>query len=64
MFNNLKIVSNNVQPESFIFEIIGDGYEWGILKDDIVTQINGEQTTPIEQESPLAAFGEPFNATF
>lgn len=64
IFNNLKIVSNNVQPESFIFEIIGDGYEWGILKDDIVTQINGEQTTPIEQESPLAAFGEPFNAIF
>ena len=28
IFDNLKIISNNAEPESFYFEIVGDGFSW------------------------------------
>lgn len=36
IYNNIEIISNRVAPNSFIYEIIGDGFDWHNLKDDIV----------------------------
>jgi hypothetical protein len=28
IFNNLKIIGNNAEPESFHYEIVGDSYDF------------------------------------
>lgn len=35
IFDNLKIISNNVEPNSLIYEITGDGFDWAKYKEDI-----------------------------
>lgn len=35
IFNNLKIVSNKTQPDSFYYEIVGEDFAWNDKKDDI-----------------------------
>ena len=36
IFNNLKIISNKATPDSFTYEIVGEGYDWHDKKQDIV----------------------------
>jgi len=36
IFNNLKIISNLVEPDSFYYEIVGEGFDWFSYKDLIV----------------------------
>jgi len=36
IFNNLKIISNLAEPESFYYEIVGEGYEWNLYKEVIM----------------------------
>ena len=35
IFDNLKIISNLTKPESFYYEIIGEGFEWNKYKSNI-----------------------------
>jgi hypothetical protein len=35
IFNNLKLVSNKAIPESFVFEVVGEAYEFYDYKDEI-----------------------------
>lgn len=35
IFDNLKIISNKAEPESFSFEIVGEGYDWHKYKEVI-----------------------------
>jgi hypothetical protein len=35
IYNNFDIISNNVEPNSFIYEIVGDSYDWSHLKNNI-----------------------------
>ena len=35
IFNNLKIISNLTKPESFYYEIVGEGFDWNDTKSDI-----------------------------
>lgn len=39
IFNNLKIISNKTAPKEFVYEIIGEAYDWFKYK-DIITWIN------------------------
>ncbi len=61
IFDNLKIISNKVEPNSFIFEITGDGFEWNEYKQDI---INLNETEQSENLTPLKGFNAPFNTGF
>ena len=36
IFDNLKIISNATEPESFIYEIVGESYNWSDLKSTVV----------------------------
>ena len=36
IFNNLKLISNKAEPDSFEFEVVGESYEWFNFKDIIV----------------------------
>ena len=36
IFNNLKIISNLAEPDSFEFEIVGEGYDWKDKKEKIL----------------------------
>lgn len=35
IFDNLKIISNKTSPESFYYEIVGEGFSWNAQKDDM-----------------------------
>lgn len=61
IFDNLKIISNKVEPNSFIFEITGDGFEWNEYKQDIINLNEIEQS---EDLTPLKGFNAPFNTGF
>ena len=37
IFNNLKIISNLAEPNSFYYEIVGEGFDWRTHKDLIIT---------------------------
>lgn len=37
IFNNLKIISNLTEPESFDYEIVGEGFDWHTQKDLILS---------------------------
>ena len=37
IFNNLQIISNWAEPESFEFEIVGEGFDWGKQKSLILS---------------------------
>lgn len=37
IYNNFEIISNKVEPNSFIYEIVGDGLDWNELKKTILT---------------------------
>jgi len=59
IFDNLKIISNNVEPNSLIYEIVGDGYDWSQYKSKIL-ELNA---TKVSQEDLLKigmGFGYPF----
>lgn len=43
IFNNLKIISNKTAPQEFIYEIVGETYDWFRYK-DIITWINKAYT--------------------
>lgn len=43
IFNNLKILSNKAEPDSFEFEVVGESYEWSDSKDIIVWISNNAQ---------------------
>jgi len=48
IFNNLKLISNKVEPESFEFEIVGESYDWFEIKDLIIwinNQVKSYSTT-------------------
>jgi hypothetical protein len=44
IFDNLKIISNAAEPESFIYEIVGESYNWSDLKSTVSTINNREET--------------------
>ena len=46
IYDNFEIISNNVEPNSFIYEIIGDSYDWSDLKSSI--ESIGEETKMLE----------------
>ena len=37
IFNNLKIISNLVEPHSFYFEVVGEGFDWNTYKKHIAS---------------------------
>lgn len=39
IFNNLKIISNLVEPDSFYYEVVGEGFEWFKYK-DLIMKLN------------------------
>jgi hypothetical protein len=61
IFDNLKIISNKVEPNSLIFEITGDGFEWNEYKQDIIDLNEMDQS---EELTPLKGFNAPFNTGF
>lgn len=61
IFNNLKIISNKVEPNSFIFEITGDGFEWNEQKQDI---INLNKIGTSDEDDQLKGLGSPFMSIF
>jgi hypothetical protein len=60
IYNNFDIISNNVEPNSFIYEIVGDSYDWSHLKNSI-ENIN-ESSIDLEEESK--GFNYIFNFPF
>ena len=61
IFDNLKIISNKVEPNSLIFEVTGDGFEWNEQKKDIILLNNmGSE----DEEEWLTGFGSPFTTIF
>lgn len=40
IFNNLKIISNSTPPESFEFEVVGEGFDWVKDKSIIINNIS------------------------
>ena len=61
IFDNLKIISNKVEPNSIIFEITGDGFEWNEQKTDIIN-LNGMD--PDLETELLKGLGSPFISIF
>ena len=61
IFNNLKIISNKVEPNSIIYEITGDGFEWSDQKTDIIN-LNGMD--PELENYLLKGLGSPFSNIF
>lgn len=61
IFDNLKIISNKVEPNSFIFEIVGDGFEWNEQKQDI---INLSDIGSEDEDNLLKGLGSPFVSIF
>ena len=43
IFNNLKIVSNLAEPNSFYYEIVGEGFDWNKDKNDIANFTTEQQ---------------------
>ena len=41
IFDNLKIISNKSKPDSFNFEIVGEGYDWHSYK-EVISWLNDE----------------------
>jgi hypothetical protein len=41
IFDNLKIISNKTKPDSFNFEIVGEGYDWHLYK-EVISWLNDE----------------------
>lgn len=39
VFDNLKIISNLTKPDSFFYEIVGEGFNWNTQK-DLILQLN------------------------
>lgn len=61
IFDNLKIISNKVEPNSLIFEVTGDGFEWNEQKKDIISLNNMDSE---DEEELLTGFGSPFTTIF
>ena len=59
IFNNLKIVSNRTEPNSFIFEIVGDSYDWSDQKEDISTLNKSDEQ--LAEEAEFKGLGSEFN---
>ena len=57
VYNNFDIISNKVEPNSFIYEIVGDSYDWSQLKASIE---DSNEDTP-ESEDIDNAFNYMFN---
>ena len=58
IYDNMNIISNNVPPDSFIYEITGDGYDWSKYKNLIpcVTDNDGNN----DSSNNVIGFGKPF----
>lgn len=52
IYNNFDIISNNVEPNSFIYEIVGDSYDWSHLKNSI-GDINNSLTDLEIEDNPF-----------
>ena len=61
IFDNLKIISNKVEPNSLIYEFTGDGFDWNEQKQDIIN-LNG--IDPDEEDKRLKGLGSPFTSIF
>lgn len=61
IFDNLKIISNKVEPNSLIFEVTGDGFDWSEQKQDI---INLSGIDPDIENELLKGLGSPFTSIF
>ena len=57
IYNNFDIISNKVEPNSFIFEVIGDSYDWSQLK----ASIEDSNEDPTKLEDIDNAFNYMFN---
>jgi hypothetical protein len=57
IFNNLKIISNLVAPQSFEFEIVGEGFGWTDLKSQILplSMLNGQW---LSKESTMVQYAQ------
>lgn len=42
IFNNLKLIGNKAEPESFQLEVVGEGYSWAQYKEVILWIINNQ----------------------
>ena len=61
IFDNLKIISNKVEPNSLIFEITGDGFDWSEYKKDIIELNKKDGET---EDQLLKGLGSPFISIF
>ena len=50
IYNNLVIISNNAEPDSFEFEVVGDTYSKGGITEDITTNYDGSQITEFRDD--------------
>ena len=57
IYDNMKIISNNVAPDSFIYEIIGDSFDWSQYK-DLILDLN--DLLPKNSDISVIGFGKPF----
>lgn len=51
IFENLKLISNKAEPDSFEFEVVGETYDWYEVKDLIVwinTKVKNAKSTDID----------------
>jgi len=53
IFNNLYIISNNVEPDSFEFEVIGDSYELKNITETVTVNPAGTQRTTLKDGTIL-----------
>lgn len=66
IFNNLKIISNSTSPESFYYEIIGEGFSWNELKHDFYNYTLDQQfldyliANPSVKKIPYIKYQENF----
>lgn len=58
IYDNLKIISNNVPPDSFLYEITGDGYDWSKYKSLIPGVFDGSGDNDLSKL--IIGFGRPF----
>jgi hypothetical protein len=52
IFNNLKIISNLAEPNSFFFEVVGEGFDWHSDKSKIYGLENQTQFTTYLGNNP------------
>lgn len=50
IFNNLKIISNLAEPDSFYYEVVGEGFDWFNYK-NVIMQLNDTELLIVDNVS-------------